>query len=101
MLTYGDAPEPETTPDDDVITGGSCLPDQLDALPDVTVTPHIAILCRNSAQCPRDWRCCQKCVAGEGGQEDCAGYAICRRVKEESMEEVVGELIGEPTRLLA
>ena len=96
VLTYGDAPEPEpeTTSNDEVTTGGSCLPDQLDALPDVNVTPHIAILCGNAEQCPRAWRCCQSCVAGEGDQEDCAGYAICRRVKEESEEEVEGEFIA-------
>lgn len=87
MLTYGDAP-PAPAPElpGEVASGGSCLPDGLEALPAVDVAPGIAILCGSAEQCPCGWRCCQQCSEGEGGMEVCSGYAICRKPKEELEE---------------
>ena len=84
VLTYGDAP-PEPEPEaagGELATGGSCLPDGLEALPEVSDVAGVAILCGSYEQCPCGWRCCQTCSVGEDGEETCVGYAICRKPKE-------------------
>ena len=92
VLTYGDAPEPESeAAEGEIATGGSCLPDGLEALPAVDTMPGVAILCGNFTQCPCGWRCCQQCSLDEDGLELCAGYAICRKPMEKESAEDADE----------
>lgn len=97
VLTYGDAPpepEGEAGAAGELASGGSCLPESLDALPAVDVVPGVAILCGSFEQCPRNWRCCQQCSLGEDGQEVCAGYAICRKPKKEEKDSAESDEIA-------